>query len=46
MNVIVEKHLAGLSSRPRSFWMTFARAARRELRAVPEAMRWLLGLDR
>ena len=46
MNVIVEKHLAELGSRPRTFWNSFSRATRRELRAVPDAMRWLLGLSK
>jgi hypothetical protein len=46
MNVIVEKRLAELSNRPRTFWTTFWRNAKREMRAVPDAMRWLLGVDR
>jgi hypothetical protein len=46
MNVIVEKRLAELSSRPRVVWSSLVRATRRELHAVPSAMRWLLGIDR
>jgi hypothetical protein len=45
MNVIVEKRLAELGSLPRSAFSAFAHRTRRELRAVPDAMRWLLGIN-
>jgi hypothetical protein len=46
MNVIVEKRLAELGSRRRTFWSAFERRTRRELRAVPEAIRWLFGISK
>lgn len=46
MNAIVEKRLADLSNRPRNASTTFWRSAKREMRAVPDAMRWLLGIER
>ena len=42
MNVIVEKRLRALGRRKRSV----TRGARRELQAIPDAVRWLLGLER
>jgi hypothetical protein len=46
MNVIVEKRLAELGLRRRSVWSAFVQRTRRELRAVPDAMRWLLGIGK
>jgi hypothetical protein len=46
MNVIVEKRLAELGSRRRSVWSAFQQRTSRELRAVPEAIRWLFGIGK